>query len=126
MCGGGGGGRGGVREGRTERPGAILTRVRVPGASKGRFSQSPLSVQTLLRCSCSSRVQWHAATSVRALKHKSQTPAAVPYRDTRCLTTTTYGHRDVYHQRSVQPHKCVRSLRLYDQRDVCNHTHVRV
>ena len=48
----------------TEKPGAILTRVRVPGAARD-FS---LSVQTLLRCPYSPRVQSHTSTSVRTPK----------------------------------------------------------
>ena len=37
-------------ERQTEKPGAILTCVRAPRCGKGFFSQSQLSVQTLLRC----------------------------------------------------------------------------
>ena len=49
----------------------LLTQVRFPGAAKDFFfslSQSQLSVQTLLRCPYTPRVQSHALTSVRALK----------------------------------------------------------
>ena len=38
----------------TEKPGAILTRVRVSGAARDFFSQSQLSMQTLWRCPYSS------------------------------------------------------------------------
>ena len=51
----------------TETPGEILTRVRVPGAGRD-FSLSELTVQTLLRCSYSPRVQSHASTSGGTLK----------------------------------------------------------
>ena len=39
-----------------------------PGCSKGFFSQSQLSVQTLLQCPYSPHVQLHASTSVHTLK----------------------------------------------------------
>ena len=51
----------------TEKPGAILTRVRVPGGARD-LSPSHLSIQTLLRYSHSPRVQWHVSTSVSTLK----------------------------------------------------------
>ena len=51
----------------TEKPGAILTRVRVPGVARD-FCPSQLPVQTLLRCPYSPRVQSHASTSERTLK----------------------------------------------------------
>ena len=40
----------------------------IPRCGKGFFSQSQLSVQTLLRVSAHPRVQSHALTSVRTLK----------------------------------------------------------
>ena len=46
----------------TQKPGTILTRVRVPGAARD-FS---LSVQTLLLCPYSPRVQSHTSASGRA------------------------------------------------------------
>ena len=55
-------------ERQTEKPGAMLTLVRVPGRyGKDIFFQSPLSVQILLRCVHSPRVKSHASTSARAL-----------------------------------------------------------
>ena len=56
-----------------EKPGAILTRVRVPGAAMDFFTlfffaQRQLPVQTVLRCPYSPRVQSHASTSVRTLQ----------------------------------------------------------
>ena len=54
----------------TEKPGAILTRVRVPGGARD-LSPSHLSIQTLLRYSHSPRVQSHASTSVSTLKTPS-------------------------------------------------------
>ena len=52
-------------ERRTEKHSAIPTRVRVPGVAKGYFFQSQLSVQTLLRCPYSPRVQSCTSTSVQ-------------------------------------------------------------
>ena len=55
-------------ERRTEKPGAIRTRVRFPDVAKDLFSfSSQISVHTFLQCSYSPRVQSHAATSVRTL-----------------------------------------------------------
>ena len=51
----------------TEKPGAILTRVRVPSAARD-FSPSQLPVQTLLRRPYSPCVQSLASTSERTLK----------------------------------------------------------
>ena len=48
-----------------------LKRVLIPWCGKGFFSQSQLSVQTLLRCPHSSVVQSRALTSVRVLKTPS-------------------------------------------------------
>ena len=52
----------------TEKPGAILTRVRVPGATRELSYKSHLSLQTLLRCPYSPRGQSHASTPVLTLK----------------------------------------------------------
>ena len=52
----------------TEKPGAILTRVRVPSAARKFISQSQLLMQILLRCPYIPLVQSHASTSVRMLK----------------------------------------------------------
>ena len=48
----------------TEKSGAILTQVRVPGAARDFFSQCQLPVQTILR----PRVQSLASPSARTLK----------------------------------------------------------
>ena len=70
----------------TERPGAILTRVRVPVRQgtygKGFFSQSQLSVQTLFRHPFSPCMQSHASTCVRKL--------TVPNIGIHCLDTRKY------------------------------------
>ena len=50
-----------------EKPGAILTWVRDPGAARD-FSQSQLRTQTFLLYSHSRRVQSHASSSVGTLK----------------------------------------------------------
>ena len=54
----------------TERPGAILTRVRVPGAERDYFTRSQhlRLLQTVLRCPYSTRVKSHASTAVRTFK----------------------------------------------------------
>ena len=61
----------------TEKPGATLTRVRVPGAARDFSSQSQLSVQTLTvsgQPSCATtRIHQHLCAC-----YKSQTVAAVP------------------------------------------------
>ena len=51
----------------TEKPGAILRRVRTSGAARD-FSPSQLPVQTLLRCPHSPGVKSHASISMRTLK----------------------------------------------------------
>ena len=53
-----------------EKPGAILTLVRVPRCGKGFFSQSKLPVQTLSQVSVpySPRVESRVSTSVRTLQ----------------------------------------------------------
>ena len=61
----------------TEKPGTIRTRVRVPGAARDFFPQSQLSVQTLVRCPYSPRVQSLASTSVRTLKYQTLTTIAL-------------------------------------------------
>ena len=53
---------------RKVRGNSCMTRVRVPGAANRDCSPSQLSVQTLLRCPRSPRVQSHTSTSVRTLK----------------------------------------------------------
>ena len=52
----------------TEKPGAIPTRVRIPGAARDVYSKRKLPVLTHLRCSCSPRVQSLASTSVCTVK----------------------------------------------------------
>ena len=58
----------------TEKPGAILTRVRVPSAEKEFFTESQFSVHTLLRCPYRPRVQSHASTSAHTLTTKHWQP----------------------------------------------------
>ena len=71
----------------TEKPGAILTWVRVPGvANKKKFLLGQLSVQTLLRCPYSPRVQSHASTPVCTLKIPPKL-AAIPL----------FGHTSILH-----------------------------
>ena len=53
---------------RTEKPGAILTWVRIPSAARDFYPYSQLPVQTLSRCPYSPRERSHASTSVRTLK----------------------------------------------------------
>ena len=55
-----------------------------PRCGKGCFSQSQLSVQTLLRCPYSPRVQSHASTSVRTLKIPKR------WQPCHCLDTRKY------------------------------------
>ena len=45
---------------RTEKPGAILTWVRIPSAARDFYPYSQLSMQTLLRCPYSPRVRSRA------------------------------------------------------------------
>ena len=52
----------------TEKPGAILTRARVPGAARD-FSPRVSFQCSLLRCLYSPRVQLHVSTSVCMLKN---------------------------------------------------------
>ena len=52
----------------TKKPGGDIDAGSSPWCGKGLFSRSLLSVQTLLRCPYSPRVQSHASASVRALK----------------------------------------------------------
>ena len=59
---------GGVAQLVERRTGTPLRQLRFPGAARDFFLQSQLSVQTLLRCPHSPRVQSHALTSVRTLK----------------------------------------------------------
>ena len=52
----------------TEKPGAILTHVLVPGAAKDFSPRIDFQCRLSLRCPHSPRVQSHSATSVRTLK----------------------------------------------------------
>ena len=61
---------GGVAQLVERQTGTPLTQVRFPGAARD-FSLSQLSVQTLLRCPYSLRLQSHALTSVCTLKISS-------------------------------------------------------
>ena len=51
----------------TEKQGATLSRVQVPGVARD-FCPSQLPEQTLVRCPYSPRVQWQASTAVYTLK----------------------------------------------------------
>ncbi len=57
-----------VLQRRTEKPGAIVTWVRIPSAARDFSPYSQLSMQTLWRCPYSPRVRARASTSVRTLK----------------------------------------------------------
>ena len=66
----------------TEKPGTILTQLRVSGAARNFFSQHQLPVQTLLQCPYSPHVQSHASTSVSTLK--------IPNTGSRTIVWTQY------------------------------------
>ena len=85
----------------TEKPGAIRTRVRIPGAAKN-FSPRANFQCRLLQCPYCRRVQSHASTIARTLK------------------ITYFGHRRILHTlKGMGTALLLRRLRL----DVCTCSH---